>query len=112
MIQKVTNDSLLEAATIHSISWQESHKNICKKDFIELHTPKHQEDYFKRILKEGATLYMLTTWKTIMAPKDSMKDMVLKKPAKKTSCPMKYRKLNYFLCHKPNILMQILLHPI
>ena len=45
MIVPVDATNLYEAATIHSISWKESHRAFCDCDFIEMHTPERQWEY-------------------------------------------------------------------
>ena len=44
MIVTVDQSNLSEAATIHSVSWQESHRLICSPEFVALHTPQHQKE--------------------------------------------------------------------
>ncbi len=41
-IVPVTEENISDAARIHSISWQESHRSFCGEDFIEKHTVEHQ----------------------------------------------------------------------
>ena len=38
IIIEADQTNLLQAAVIHSVSWQESHRAFCSPDFIELHT--------------------------------------------------------------------------
>ena len=45
MIIPVDETILLQAATIHSISWKESHRAFCTPDFTEMHTPDRQREY-------------------------------------------------------------------
>lgn len=59
MIIPVDETNLLKAATIHSISWKESHRAFCTRDFIEMHTPERQRDYLKNKKNNGAKIYML-----------------------------------------------------
>ena len=59
MIIPVDETNLLQAAAIHSISWQESHRAFCTPDFIELHTPDRQRKYLGRKLSRGTKIYML-----------------------------------------------------
>ena len=51
--------NLLRAATIHSISWQESHRAFCTPEFVELHTPERQRDYLLNKMRHGSRLFML-----------------------------------------------------
>ena len=59
MIVKVTEDNLLDAARIHSISWQESHRSFCTEEFIELHDINHQKEYIEEKIKNGSQFAML-----------------------------------------------------
>ena len=51
--------NLLRAATIHSISWQESHRAFCTSEFIELHTPERQLEYLRNKMDCGTKIFML-----------------------------------------------------
>ena len=44
MIVTVDQSNLEEAAAIHSVSWQESHRSFCSPEFVALHTPQHQKE--------------------------------------------------------------------
>ena len=55
----VDETNLLQAATIHSISWKESHRSFCTADFIELHSPDRQREYLNSKMNNGTRLYML-----------------------------------------------------
>ena len=59
MITEVSRSGLREAARIHSVSWQESHRSFCTPEFIALHTPEHQEEYLRDKMARGTRLYML-----------------------------------------------------
>ncbi len=59
MIIPVDETNLLQAATIHSISWKESHRAFCTTDFIEIHTPDRQREYLQNKMNNGTKLYML-----------------------------------------------------
>ena len=59
MIIPVDETNLLQAASIHSISWKESHCAFCSPDFIELHTPDRQREYLRNKMNSGTKLYML-----------------------------------------------------
>ena len=65
MIVPVDETNLLQAATIHSISWKESHRAFCTPDFIETHTPDRQREYLRNKMNNGTKLYMLVEEKTI-----------------------------------------------
>lgn len=59
IIKTVDETTLFQAATIHSISWKESHRAFCTIDFIEKHTPEHQRDYLYTKMSAGTRVYML-----------------------------------------------------
>lgn len=59
VIIPVDETNLSQAAIIHSISWQESHRAFCAPDFIELHTPDRQREYLVSKMNRGAKLYIL-----------------------------------------------------
>ena len=59
IIKTVDETTLFQAATIHSISWKESHRAFCTIDFIEKHTPEHQRDYLYNKMSAGTRVYML-----------------------------------------------------
>ena len=39
MITPVDKTNIMQAAAIHAISWQASHRAFCAPDFVEKHTP-------------------------------------------------------------------------
>ena len=53
MIIEADQTNLLQAAVIHSVSWQESHRAFCSPDFIELHSPDHQLEYISEKMSTG-----------------------------------------------------------
>lgn len=59
MIIPVNETNLLQAATIHSISWKESHRAFCTPDFIEQHTPARQREYLSNNMNSGTKIFML-----------------------------------------------------
>ena len=59
MIISVDESNLLEAALIHSASWQDSHRSFCSPDFIEQHTPERQREYLRGKMNKGSAVYML-----------------------------------------------------
>ena len=60
MIVTVDQSNLAEAAEIHSVSWQESHRAFCSPEFIALHTPQHQKAYLQDKINYGSRVFMLT----------------------------------------------------
>ncbi|MCR5605708.1 MAG: GNAT family N-acetyltransferase [Treponema sp.] len=59
MIVNVDLQNIDKAAFIHSISWKESHRSFCQKDFIELHSTAHQKEYLLEKINKGTSIYML-----------------------------------------------------
>ena len=55
----VDQSNLYQAAEIHSVSWQDSHRSFCTADFIALHTPEHQLEYLAEKIRHGSKVYML-----------------------------------------------------
>ena len=59
MIISVDESNLLEAALIHSLSWQDSHRSFCSPDFVAQHTPERQREYLRGKMNKGSAVYML-----------------------------------------------------
>jgi len=59
MIIPVDQSNLYQAAEIHSVSWQDSHRSFCSADFIALHTPERQLEYLSGKIGQGSKVYML-----------------------------------------------------
>ena len=59
MFQLVTNENIDIAAKIHSISWKESHRSFCSKEFVELHTEERQREYIEKEMNCGKVFYIL-----------------------------------------------------
>ena len=47
MIQSVTEETLMTAATIHTEAWQASHRSFCSEAFVKAHTPLRQKTLFQ-----------------------------------------------------------------
>ena len=60
MIEPVTPDNLIQAASVHAASWRESHRTICTEEFIALHTTERQAGYLQKLMDGGASVYMLS----------------------------------------------------
>lgn len=60
VIVPVGASNVRDAAVIHSVSWQESHRSFCRADFVALHTPEHQEEYLLQKMNDGSSVFMLT----------------------------------------------------
>lgn len=59
MIIEVSEENIEKAAEIHSLSWQESHKGFCSKEFIEKHNVENQKKYLLNEIKQGKDVFML-----------------------------------------------------
>lgn len=59
MIVKVDDSNIDDAALIHSVSWQESHRSFCPAEFVALHTPARQKGYLQNKIDSGTVVYML-----------------------------------------------------
>ena len=59
MIIPVNDQNIAAAATIHSISWKESHRAFCTPDFIEIHSPERQLQYMRDKMNHGTKFFML-----------------------------------------------------
>ena len=58
MIELVDERNIAEAARVHSISWQESHRAFCTADFIALHTAERQQEYIADKIKNGSRFFL------------------------------------------------------
>ena len=59
MFELVTEKNIDIAAEIHSLSWKESHKSFCSKEFVELHTQERQRQYIEKEIQAGKSFYIL-----------------------------------------------------
>ena len=59
VIVAVDNDNLPQAAAVHAVTWQESHRSFCTPEFVELHSPEHQQEYMAGKMNSGSRFYML-----------------------------------------------------
>ncbi len=59
MIVAVTKSNIADAARIHALSWQDSHKAFCTPNFIAEHTIQCQTAYLKNEIKQGKQVFML-----------------------------------------------------
>ena len=60
MIQLVTENTIYQAAVIHSAAWKRSHSDFCAPEFVALHTPERQMQHLKTAVERGARLFMLS----------------------------------------------------
>ena len=65
MIVSVDQSNIHDAAFIHSVSWQESHRSFCEAGFIAVHTPQHQQTYLQQKITAGSRVFMLIDPKPI-----------------------------------------------
>ena len=65
MIVTVDHSNLPEAASIHSVSWQESHRSFCSPEFIALHSPQHQKAYLQKKMDNGSKVFIMIADKPI-----------------------------------------------
>lgn len=59
IVAYVTEENIADAARIHSISWQESHRAFCNEAFILKHDVEHQKEYIRAKMKNGSKFYLL-----------------------------------------------------
>ena len=59
MIIPVDETNVLQAATIHSTAWRDSHRAFCTPEFIELHTTDRQRKYLCDKINGGTKVFML-----------------------------------------------------
>ena len=57
LFELVTMLNIATAAEIHAISWRESHKSFCSKEFVDSHTTERQMKYIENE-KRQAVLYI------------------------------------------------------
>lgn len=65
MIIKVYRENTGDAAYVHAVSWQASHKAFCTPEFIALHTVERQQEYLLDKMDRGSLLFMLTDKKPV-----------------------------------------------
>ncbi len=59
MIIPVNHANLSEAATVHAVAWQASHRSFCTPEFVMLHSPERQAAYLKSKMEAGSKIYLL-----------------------------------------------------
>lgn len=59
MIVAVNPSNIRDAAYVHSVSWQESHRSFCPAAFVAAHTPERQEKYLQQKIADGSKVFML-----------------------------------------------------
>ncbi len=58
MIINVSPSNIEEAAEIYSISWIESHKDICSERFLKEHTPSYMKRKIEDAIENGWKYYI------------------------------------------------------
>ena len=58
MILNISPSFLDEAAEIYSISWMDSHKNVCSSVFLSEHTPSFMKRKIEREIESGWEYYI------------------------------------------------------
>ena len=51
--------TLEQAATIHSVSWKQSHRAFCTPEFVASHTVARQMAYLNKKIENGTKLFLL-----------------------------------------------------
>lgn len=59
-ITPVTPANLPQAACVHALSWQESHRSICSPAYVAAHTPQRQAAMLQKEIASGKRIYLLT----------------------------------------------------
>lgn len=59
MFLRVDSTTIDDAAMVHSITWQESHRAFCSPEFIAEHTPEHQRNYLLEKMNGGSAVWLL-----------------------------------------------------
>lgn len=59
MIVRVTKQNVADAAKIHALSWQESHRAFCTPDFIAAHSAEKQTAFLLDEIAQGKHVFML-----------------------------------------------------
>lgn len=50
---------LRQAAEVHAVAWQDSHRSFCPPDFVAAHTPERQYGYLRDKEEEGSRIFLL-----------------------------------------------------
>ena len=58
MIINVSPSNIEEAAEIYSISWIESHKDVCSERFLKEHTPSYMKRKIENAIEKGWKYYI------------------------------------------------------
>ena len=74
LFELVNKLNIAAAAEIHAISWRESHRAFCSKEFVEAHTTERQMKYIEHEMENGKQFYILMDngVKGIVSVKDNL----------------------------------------
>ena len=75
MIEIVDERNIAEAARVHSIAWQESHRAFCTADFIALHTVERQQTYIADKIKNGSRFFLLKSIAVVSVAGNLIEDL-------------------------------------
>ena len=73
LFELVTMLNIATAAEIHAISWRESHKSFCSKEFVDAHTTERQMKYIENEIKNGKQFYILMIENLYVLPSEQRK---------------------------------------
>lgn len=59
VFELITALNIAIAAEIHAVSWRDSHRAFCSKEFVEAHTTERQIKYIESEIKSGKQFYVL-----------------------------------------------------
>lgn len=74
LFELVTKQNIEIAAEVHAISWKESHKSFCSKEFLAAHTTERQKKFIESEMECGKEFYVLvdTKAKGIVSIKENL----------------------------------------
>ena len=58
MIVHAENSNIDAAAKIYTLSWKDSHKNVCSEEFIEKHSEEYMKAYLSEKQRNGCEIYI------------------------------------------------------
>lgn len=59
VIPAIDEAALRQAAEVHAVSWQDSHRAFCAPDFVASHTPERQFGYLLEKMRGGSRVFLL-----------------------------------------------------
>lgn len=60
MIERVTFDTMMEAAQVYAESWRDSHRALCSPASLARHTPEYHRDLLQQKIRQGGQVFLLT----------------------------------------------------